>query len=90
MAQRWEHEILFLRLPTKAHTDKLSMLHDTMEIASSGFHTFRLSSVFAMLSTTKNGGLLNIKPLYCHEVDDWSLYNTSGDEWTKIDQGGKP
>lgn len=35
-------------------------------------------------------GLRNFKTLYCQEVDDWFLYNTSGDEWTKIDQGGKP
>lgn len=35
-------------------------------------------------------GLRNCKTLYCQEVDDWFLYNTSGDEWTKIDQGGKP
>ncbi len=35
-------------------------------------------------------GLRNFKTLYCHEVDDWFRYNTSGDEWTKIDQGGKP
>jgi predicted ABC-type ATPase len=35
-------------------------------------------------------GLRNFKTLYCHEVDDWFLYNNGGDEWTKIDQGGKP
>ncbi len=34
-------------------------------------------------------GLRNFQTLYCQEVDDWFLYNTSGDEWTKIDQGGK-
>lgn len=35
-------------------------------------------------------GLRNFKTIYCHEVDDWFLYNTGGDKWTKSDQGGKP
>lgn len=35
-------------------------------------------------------GLRNFKTLYCHEMDDWFLYDNSGDEWVKIDQGGKP
>lgn len=35
-------------------------------------------------------GLANFKALYCHEVDDWFLYDTSGDDWTNVDQGGKP
>jgi hypothetical protein len=35
-------------------------------------------------------GLQNFKNLYCQEVDDWFLYDNSGDQWKKIDQGGKP
>ena len=35
-------------------------------------------------------GLRNFRSLYCHEVDDWFLYDNSGDKWNKIDQGGKP
>jgi len=27
-----------------------------------------------------NVGLQNFKSLYCHEVDDWFLYNNSGDD----------
>jgi predicted ABC-type ATPase len=35
-------------------------------------------------------GLRNFKTLYCQEVDDWFLYDNSGDRWSKVDQGGKP